>query len=207
MSEVESPKINPAPWSLEMSLRKLFKGWIDPVASFLLRIGLKPNFVTGLGLVLSTVAGFFVARGEMTLGGILLILAGPLDVVDGTMARMLGQPSPYGAFVDSVTDRYSELVVLGGLLYFYAMRSDTLLCILVFLAAGGSVMVSYIKARAEALGFSAKIGILTRVERLLVLAPCLLFNIPNIAIWIIALLANFTAIQRFIFVRRQAVLE
>lgn len=204
MSEMESPKTKTTPWSLEMFLRKFFKGAIDPVARLMLRIGLKPNFITGLGLFFSTTAAFFAATGNMTLAGILLVIGGPLDVVDGTMARMIGQPSPYGAFVDSVTDRYSELVLLGGLLYFYAVKSDTLACVLVFLAAGGSVMVSYIKARAESLGYSAKTGILTRVERLIVMAPCLIFNIPLVALWIIAVLANFTAIQRFIFVRRQA---
>ncbi|MBA4375343.1 MAG: hypothetical protein C0401_04110 [Anaerolinea sp.] len=207
MSEMESPKANNTPFSLEMFLRKVFKGVIDPVARFLLRIGLKPNMITGLGLILTTGAAYFVATGHMTLAGIILVVAGPLDVVDGTMARMLGQPSPYGAFVDSVTDRCSELVLLCGLLYFYAVRSDALASILVFLAAGGSVMVSYIKARAETLGYSAKTGILTRVERLIVMAPCLIFNIPIVALWIIAVLANFTAIQRFVFVRRQAFLK
>ena len=77
-------------------------------------------------------------------------------------------------------------------------------CVLVFISAAGSVLVSYTKARAESLGFTAKIGILTRVERVLVLAPCLLFNIPIVALWIIAVLANVTAVQRILFVRRQA---
>ena len=204
MNETETPNPEKTPWSLEMFLRRFFKSVIDPIAKFLLGIGLKPNFITVLGLLLSTLAGFFAATGHMTLAGIVLLVGAPLDVVDGTMARMVGQPSPYGAFVDSVTDRYSELALLGGLLYFYSTRSNTLISMLIFFAIGGSLMVSYIKARAESLGYTAKTGILTRVERMIVMVAGLIFNIPVIALWIIAVLANITAIQRFLFVRKQA---
>jgi CDP-diacylglycerol---glycerol-3-phosphate 3-phosphatidyltransferase len=120
------------------------------------------------------------------------------------MARMLGHSSNYGAFIDSVSDRYSELVLLLGLLVYYVLQANILACILVFLAAAGSVMVSYTKARAEGLGYSAKVGILTRVERLIVMIGCLIFNIPIIALWVIAVMANITALQRIWFVRKQA---
>jgi len=203
MSEVETPKKEKNSWSLEMFLRKLFKGVIDPVAKFLLRIGLKPNMITYLGLILTTVASGLVITNHITWAGIVLLIGAPLDVVDGSMARLLGHSSSYGAFIDSVTDRYSELVLLGGLLIHYVLLSNLTACILVFLAAAGSVMVSYTKARAEALGFSAKIGLLTRVERLIVLVVCLILNIPMVALWIIAVLANVTALQRIWFVRKQ----
>jgi CDP-diacylglycerol--glycerol-3-phosphate 3-phosphatidyltransferase len=203
MNEAETPKEKPITWSLEMFLRKTFKGVIDPVAKFLLHIGFKPNMITYLGLILTSVAAYLIIIDKITLAGIVLLVGAPLDVVDGSMARLLGQSSKYGAFIDSVTDRYSELVLLGGLLVHYVVKTNILGCILVFIAAGGSVMVSYTKARAEALGYNAKIGILTRVERLIVMIGCLIFNIPMVALWIIAVLANITAIQRIWFVRKQ----
>lgn len=203
MSEVETPKETKNSWSLEMFLRKLFKGVIDPVARFFLSIGFKPNMITYLGLIITTAASALIITGHIQWAGLVLLIGAPLDVVDGSMARLLKHSSMYGAFIDSVTDRYSELVLLGGLLIHYVLEANLTACILVFVAAAGSVMVSYVKARAEGLGFSAKIGVLTRVERLIVLISCLIFNIPMVALWIIAVLANVTSLQRIWFVRKQ----
>lgn len=203
MSEVETPKEEKKSWSLEMFLRKFFKGVIDPIARFLLRIGFKPNMITYLGLLITTGASALVVTDHIQWAGIVLLIGAPLDVVDGSMARLLGHSSMYGAFIDSVTDRYSELVMFGGLLIYYVLQANLTACILVFVAAAGSVMVSYVKARAEGLGFSAKIGLLTRVERLIVMISCLILNIPMVALWIIAVLANITAFQRIWFVRKQ----
>lgn len=191
-------------WSFEMYLRKVFKFLIDPIAGFLVKIGLRPNNITLLGVLLSSLSAYLIASGRITFAGLVLLLAGPLDVIDGSMARKLGEPTKYGAFIDSVSDRYAELIVLGGLMIHYLLLANTLACILVFAAAGGSVMVSYVKARAESLGYTAKVGILTRVERLIVMILFLIINQPMIALWIIAILANFTAIQRMIFVHKQA---
>lgn len=204
MSAVETPKEETSKWSLEMFLRKLFKGVIDPIAKFFLRIGFKPNMITYLGLLLTSVASALIITGHIVLAGFVLLVGAPLDVVDGSMARILGYSSKYGAFIDSVTDRYSELVLLFGLLIHFVLQANVVACILVFAAAVGSVMVSYVKARAEALGYSAKMGILTRVERLIIMVACLVLNIPIVALWIIAILANFTALQRIWFVRKQS---
>jgi CDP-diacylglycerol--glycerol-3-phosphate 3-phosphatidyltransferase len=140
----------------------------------------------------------------MTTGGLLILITTPLDALDGTMARLRGDTSEWGAFVDSVTDRYSELAILGGLLYFFSVTGDGLSCVVTFAAAAGTVLVSYVKARAEAVGFDAKVGFLTRVERFLVLAPLLVLNLPVWAVWFIAIFANFTALQRIYYVRTQA---
>jgi len=129
---------------------------------------------------------------------------GPLDAVDGTLARKQGQTTPFGAFLDSVTDRYDELFLLGGLIYYFSSSGNKTGVMLTYLAAAGSVLVSYIRARAEALGFDAKMGILTRVERYLILIPGLLFRIPHISVGIIAVLGNVTALQRFFYVKKQA---
>lgn len=185
-------------------VRARFKGVLDPVALFLNRIGLMPNTVTILGLIGNTVGAYFLARGQMTLGGLLILLMGPVDALDGTMARLRGEPTDFGAFVDSVTDRYSELVIFGGLLVYYLQAGDLLPAVLAYLAAAGAVLVSYTRARAQALGHETKVGMLTRMERYLVLAPCLVFNIPQVALWILAVLGNVTALQRILDVRRQA---
>ena len=185
-------------------LRKKFKNILDPIGSFFNRLGLMPNTMTILGLLGNTIGAILLAQGYMLYGGIIILLMGPVDALDGTMARLRGMAGQFGAFVDSVTDRYSELVIFGGLLFYYAKQGDTLGSILVFAAAAGSVLVSYVRARGQSLGWDTKIGILTRVERYLVLAPLLIVNLPLVGLAIIAVLANITAIQRIIDVRRQA---
>jgi CDP-diacylglycerol--glycerol-3-phosphate 3-phosphatidyltransferase len=185
-------------------LRLWFKWVLDPLGGFFNSLGLTPNTMTMLGLVGNSVGAYYLARGDMLTGGILVLLMTPIDALDGTMARLRGESSDFGAFVDSVTDRYSELIIYGGLLYHFLSLGEPLGGLLVFGAATGSVLVSYVKARAEALGYEAKVGLLTRVERYLVLAPSLVFNQIFIGLGIIALFANVTALQRIWYVRRQA---
>ncbi len=185
-------------------LRATFKGVLDPIGTLINRTGITPITVTLLGVAGSAAAAYFVARGQISLGGLIMLIAWPIDALDGTMARLRGEASDWGAFVDSVSDRYSELIVLGALLYYFAMQNQHIAEVVTFAAAAGSVLVSYVKARAEAQSFSAKEGLLTRAERYLVLGPSLLFNIPLIGVWIVAVLANFTAIQRIWYVRAQA---
>lgn len=188
-------------------LRLWFKWVLDPMGGFFNRLGLTPNMMTMLGLIGNSVGAYYLARGEMLTGGILVLVVTPIDALDGTMARLRGEPGDFGAFVDSVTDRYSELIIYGGLLYHFLRLGDPLGGLLVFGAAAGSVLVSYVKARAEGLGFEAKVGLLTRVERYLILAPALVFNQLFLGLAIIALFANFTALQRIWYVRRQAHLK
>lgn len=184
-------------------MRSRFKGILDRLAGFLNHLGLMPNTVTIIGLIGNTIGAYFLARGQMTIGGVFILLMGPVDALDGSMARLRGEPSEFGAFVDSVTDRYSELVIFGALLLYYSLQGDWLPALLAYLAAAGAVLVSYTRARAQSLGFETKVGILTRFERYLVLAPCLVFNIPLVALWILAVLGNLTAIQRIYDVRRK----
>ncbi len=184
-------------------MRVRFKGILDPIGAFFNRLGLTPNTMTVLGLAGNAVGAYFLLRGEMFIGGLIVLAMGPIDALDGTMARLRGEPTDFGAFVDSVTDRYSELVILGGLLLYYTMQGNRVGVVAAYLAAAGSVLVSYTRARAQSLGKETKIGILTRLERYLVLAPSLVFNIPLVGLWIIAILANVTALQRIVDVRRQ----
>lgn len=190
--------------TLTDQMRVRFKGLLDPVGEFLNGLGLMPNTITILGLLGNTLGAFLLAQGQMTLGGLLILLMGPVDALDGTMARLRSEPSDFGAFVDSVTDRYSELVIFAGLLFFYSQQGDWLATLVTFAAAAGSVLVSYVRARAQSLGYETKVGVLTRMERYLVLAPALVINLPLIGLWIIAVFANITAVQRIVDVRRQA---
>jgi CDP-diacylglycerol---glycerol-3-phosphate 3-phosphatidyltransferase len=185
-------------------LRSTFQGVVIPVAGFLNQIGLTPNMVTVAGLVGQVIASAFLAVGRMTTGGLILVLVAPLDFLDGSMARLRGTPTRFGAFLDSVTDRYAELAIFGGLLIYYSQQQDWLACSMVYLAAAGSVMVSYVRARAEGVGYDAKIGLLSRVERYLILFPLLIFNVPFWAVVILAIFTNITALQRIIYVRQQA---
>jgi CDP-diacylglycerol--glycerol-3-phosphate 3-phosphatidyltransferase len=129
---------------------------------------------------------------------------GLVDTLDGTMARLRGMPTEFGAFVDSVTDRYSELFIFGGLLYYFTQKDDWLTVLGIYMAASGSVLISYVRARAASVGMETKVGFLSRFERYLVLAPTIILNIPVVGIWIIAIFGNITAIQRILDVRRQA---
>lgn len=184
-------------------LRKIFKGILDPIGAFLNGLGLTPNAITLLGLGGTTVGAFFISQGKMTLGGIILFLSVLVDALDGTMARLRGESSDFGAFVDSVSDRYAEFITFGGLLYYFLARGLFPGVMVTFAATAGSVLVSYVKARAEGLDFDARVGILTRAERYIVLIPLLVFDQPFAAVLTIAVLGNITAFQRVLHVRIQ----
>jgi len=202
--------VQPARRALSDHMRVRFKGVLDPVAGFLLRLGLMPNTITLLGLAGNAVSVVFLARGSFLAGGLLVMVMGPIDALDGSMARLRGESSDFGAFVDSVTDRYSELLIYAGLIYFFLYSGQSVMVVLSFVAAAGSVLVSYVKARAESLGFDARGGMLTRFERYLILAPTLVLTGLGISqavlvgVGLIAVLANVTALQRIRAVRHQA---
>jgi CDP-diacylglycerol--glycerol-3-phosphate 3-phosphatidyltransferase len=186
------------------NMRLWFKGVTEPTAKFLNGLGITPNAMTILGLLGNMVGAWFLSQGRMVEGGLFILVCTPFDALDGTMARLRGEVTEFGAFVDSVSDRYSELFILGGLLYYYSISNDETTTILVYVAAAGSILVSYVKARAESLHLNANTGILTRMERYLVITPLLLLNQPIIAIWILAILTNVTALQRIFKVRQEA---
>jgi CDP-diacylglycerol--glycerol-3-phosphate 3-phosphatidyltransferase len=202
--EIWMETVHKEPATFTDQMRVHLKGVLDPIAAFLNRLGISPNTMTLLGLFGNIIGAVFLARGEMFIGGLFILICTPFDALDGTMARLRGEASDFGAFVDSVTDRYSELFVLGGLLFYFTLKGDALTTIGIYAAAAGSVLVSYVKARADSLKFNANVGILTRVERYIVIAPLLVLGQPVLAIWIVAVLANVTAFQRIWKVRQQA---
>jgi CDP-diacylglycerol--glycerol-3-phosphate 3-phosphatidyltransferase len=166
------------------------------------RTGVTPNALTIIGLLLNIGVAAVLAAGYLTIGGVLLLAAGAFDMLDGALARSTGQVTKFGAFFDSTLDRYSELIVFGGLLLYMQASGLLVESALIYAAAAGSVMVSYARARAEALGFNCEVGWLPRPERILVLAAGLVLGYPAVALWVLAVLTNITAVQRIIHVWR-----
>ena len=170
----------------------------DPGARLLSRLGLTPNMVTLLGLLFSGGTAYLIASGRLIPAGVLLLVSGLFDFLDGALARLTDRVTTFGALLDSVVDRLSEAVVLLGALILALGRGDTPLSVLVFLAFVSSVLVSYVRARAEGLGIPGDVGIMTRPERVLILAIGLLANQLTIALGIIATLAFVTTLQRMV---------
>lgn len=183
-------------------LRIIFKEVLGPIAVFLNKLGIHPNTLTMAGLTGTALGAYFVATGNLQMGGLLLMLMGPVDAMDGAVARLRGEPEDFGAFVDSVSDRYSELFVYAALLWHFQQAGNLSASMWVFAAAAGSLLVSYIRARAQSLGFEAKVGFLTRVERYFIIGPALLFQAPIWGVIIVAVGGNFTALQRIFHVRK-----
>lgn len=176
----------------------------DPVARLLLRAHLRPNHLTVLGLGVSCGAGGAFAAGWLRLGAALLALAGLFDLLDGSLARLTRQETDFGAFLDSVVDRYSDLVVLLGILLAFQQAGDLPGSLATMGTLLGTVMVSYTKARAQSIGIACETGLMERPERLIGLVVGAAFNILVPAMVVLAVLTNMTALQRIVWTRRAA---
>jgi CDP-diacylglycerol---glycerol-3-phosphate 3-phosphatidyltransferase len=173
------------------------------IGEVLARLGLTPNMVTAIGLVLNVLVAVIIARGNLQLGGILLLFASGFDMLDGAVARASGSVTRFGGFLDSTLDRYSEAVVLSGVLVYVLGTQDYRVgALLIFAAITGSLLISYARARAEAAGFRASVGLLARPERVLVLAIGLLVGQLIPALWILALGTHLTVATRIAHVWR-----
>jgi len=175
-----------------------------PVARLLLRARVRPNHLTVLGLGVSIAAAYVFSVGRLRWGAALLAVAGLFDFFDGAVARLAGSDSDYGAFLDSVVDRYSDLAVLLGILGYYERTADTAGAILTMATLAGTVMVSYTKARAQSIGVSCEIGVMERPERLIALIAGATFHLLTPVMALLALLTNLTAIQRIVYTRKIA---
>jgi CDP-diacylglycerol--glycerol-3-phosphate 3-phosphatidyltransferase len=200
---------------------------ITPVGNLLARLRIRPNVISLVGLLLSAFAGWIYSTGGFFWGGWVIALAGSCDVLDGQLARLTGRSSPFGAFFDSTMDRLGEILVFVGLTWYFAGGSAGALggnppmsqapspvsVVLILLAASGSIMVSYTRARAEALGLDCKVGWMQRPERLVLLVVgSLLAALPvvgpmlmKLTLLVLALTTHFTVFQRVIHVRNHLV--
>ena len=182
-------------------IRKQTANVFQSVAQVVVRAGISANAVTLTGLALTMIAGYLIAIGQHLAAGAMLCLGGLLDGLDGSVARISGEQSPFGAFLDSIIDRFSESAAFFGALFYFLSVESRLGIVVTFLAIVGSLLVSYARARAEGLGLTMREGVLTRLERVAVLVIGLLLGYLMVAISIIALLSICTVFQRIYLVR------
>lgn len=203
-------------------LTQLLQDWARRVARGAARVFVKtpitPNMLTLFGLVLNGIVAYLLATGHLVAGGVMMIFAGLFDMLDGALAKITERVSDFGAFLDSVVDRYSEAIVLLGLLlyyyslppsiagvvnrYFAPLDPKLINIVLIYAILFGSMMISYARARAGALKIKNEVGILARPERLVLLAVGLLFQTVLLepVLWLLAIGTQITAVQRIVHV-------
>lgn len=173
---------------------------LRPVANVMGRLGLHPNTVTLLGMLLQIGVGIMFGLGHLRLGGWLLLAVAPVDALDGLLARVLGKQSKFGAFLDSTVDRISDAALILGLAAHYIRQGAHLEVALLLTSLVAVMMISYIRARAEAVGYCCKVGLLTRMERILLIGVLSALGLHTVMVWALALLSLFTVIQRILYV-------
>jgi CDP-diacylglycerol--glycerol-3-phosphate 3-phosphatidyltransferase len=176
---------------------------LGPLVELLGKAHITPNAITAIGFLGAVGAGVALGYGKFLLGGAITLAAGLFDMLDGLLARRLGKGTTFGAFLDSVTDRLSEVAIALGLLVFFADNGQKTEILLTYLAIVSAFLVSYLRARAEGLGLKGEVGILTRGERVVILAIGLMVDQVTIALWIITVLGFVTVLQRFLMTWQQ----
>jgi CDP-diacylglycerol--glycerol-3-phosphate 3-phosphatidyltransferase len=214
---------------ISQNIKNKYEAIADSIAGVLMRLRVSPNALTLLGLVLSGVAGVFYSTGSFFWGGCLVLLSGVCDALDGTLAMKAGKASRLGAFIDSTFDRIGEIFIFLGFIWyfsggykivsstdtFYSEVQSPITVLFIILAVTGSLMVSYTRARAEGLGLECKVGLAQRPERMILLIigsllgglPAVGLFLMQITLFAIAILANITAVQRILFIRKKLLEE
>ncbi|MFC1557537.1 CDP-alcohol phosphatidyltransferase family protein [candidate division KSB1 bacterium] len=189
---------------LPEGIRKWYLNLINPAVNFFIRIEINPNHLTTVGFLIQLFTVYFLANGHLFIAGWLILLAGTCDIVDGKVARARAVGTKFGALYDSTLDRYSEFAMFFGIGYYFIKNEFYFSTIVAFLALGGSLMTSYIRARSEGLGLECKVGSMQRPERIVYIGLASIFSsFPYIDIypllivlWGIAVMSNLTAFQR-----------
>ena len=179
----------------------------EPVGRVVAKTRVPPNFLTILGFLFNVGVAWMISRGPdlFPIAGFLIIVAGIFDLLDGAVARHTNKATKFGALLDSTLDRLSEAVLLFGLLWYFVWQQDTSLeVILIFAIIVGSLLISYVRARAEGLGLDAEVGIMRRTVRILTLSIGLMLSpfepLLLVTLWGLAILTNLTAVHRLIYV-------
>lgn len=183
---------------LSRKYKSAFGEYIRPVNLALYRLRVSPDFLTFAGIVFGGLCGLAFARGRLALAGIFLVLAGISDMLDGSLARSAGAASPFGSYIDSVADRFTEALVFTGIAWHVRGKPELLAALA---ALAGSFLVSYSKARAEALGVTCDVGLMERPERIILLAAGAFLDLLAPMLWVLAALTMLTAAQRVLHVR------
>ncbi len=176
--------------------RRAPKQIIDPIVGLIAKTGVTPNHLSLLGFSGNVGAAVLAARGDFLWAGIVMLVFSAMDMLDGALARATGRATKFGAVLDAALDRMSEAALLGGLLYYFAERGQTEETVLCFAALAGSMLVSYVRAHALSQGLDMQGGLFTRPERVILLAVALMIDQVRIGLWILAVLAMLTSVQR-----------
>lgn len=198
---MEKQKSEVKPRTLTHVMRSLTSGLMTRLGMAVYKMGIHPDAITVFGLILVAVGAFLLAQGQMQRGALVLILALPFDALDGAVARAMQRTGKFGAMLDSALDRYADGFIFAALSYHFAVHNRFDMMLLAQAALIGSILVSYVRARAGGLKVDCEVGLFTRMERLVVILIMLL--IPFLLDWGVLLLAigtNFTALQRLWFV-------
>ncbi len=193
---------------LDAKAREALEGFSEWTGRTLSRVGFTANILTALGVALSAIAAWRIANGAFLSAGLILTAGGCLDFCDGAVARARGTASKFGAFLDSVTDRFSDAFAFSAFAWFFFREGDERLAIVTLTAYGAGQLTSYIRAKAESLGYDCKVGLLERAERLIVINSGLILSAfwrptVEIALWIVAVAGLVTVVQRLVHVSRQ----
>ena len=191
-------------------IKKWYMCLINPLIVFFIRREVNPNHLTTMGLLIQFIATYFLATGSFIIGGCLILAAGTCDIIDGQIARNRKISTKFGALYDSTLDRYAEFAMFFGIGFYLINKQFYFSSIIAFIALGGSLMTSYIRARSEVMGLDCKVGIMQRPERVVYIGFASIFSafwkeMPYpliIVIGIIAVMSNFTAVQRMVYIYR-----
>ena len=189
--------------TLTDNARVLTRGIVDPIVTVLARLGVSPDALTVLGMLFHILFAWLIANGRIQLAGVAIFFLIPMDALDGALARKIGRKGNFGAFLDSTMDRIAEIILYVGYMIYFSNQDEIWFVAAAYAAVTGSLMVSYTRSRAEALGVSCKVGLFTRVERYVVIIASLIINQPEWGLVILALGTYFTVIQRGVHVWRQ----
>ncbi len=198
---------------LNQRLRGAWDVFIKPVGRGLMKTGVSPDAITVMGVVVQGGAAYLIIEGHLVWAGLVSIVAGICDILDGAVAKAQNRKSQFGALLDSTTDRLSDALIFLPLVWLYGVRPDVaerenlVVAALAMAALVFSFLVSYVKARAEGLGFECRVGIAERFERLAIMIIGLLFDIVLVALVVLATLSAITFFQRLFHVRKQASLR
>ena len=182
-----------------ISLRGILDSFlVNPILFLMLKVKLTPNAVTILGFIICCISAYYISAGSFLVGGLLVLFSGFLDIFDGALARKINQITDKGAFLDSTFDRLSESIALIGLIYYFSNSNETNFVLLTSVSLVFSLLISYLRARIEGLGYNSKSGFFTRPERVLLVSLGLIFFSPELTVTLLALATAAGLFHRFL---------
>ena len=182
---------------------KFLKPILDKISDRLNKHGINPAHLTLGGLIINALGCLLYAYGRFLTGSLVILIAGLFDMLDGALARSSGKATKFGAFMDSVVDRYSDFFIFGGLLIYFSRITDTSAVSLVLVVIAGALLTSYTKARAESLIPQCNVGWIERPERIIIVCLGGIFQFLFPALWILAFTTHLTALQRIYYTWRE----